>query len=44
MVRKMNLVLEASIINPYKSEWFCWIDAGICIYRDKKPPLLPFPN
>ena len=43
-LEKMNLVLEASLINPYQSEWFCWIDSGICIYRDKEPPLSPFPN
>ena len=43
-LEKMNLVLEASIINPYKSEWFCWIDSGICIYRDTPPSNLPFPN
>jgi hypothetical protein len=43
-LEKMNLVLEASIVNPYKSVWFCWIDSGICIYRDKTPPLSPFPN
>jgi len=43
-LEKMNLLLEASIINPYKSEWFCWIDAGICIYRDKKPSTNIFPN
>ena len=36
--------MEASLINPYQSEWFCWIDSGICIYRDKAPPLSPFPN
>ena len=43
-LEKMNLVLEASIINPYKSEWFCWIDAAIPIYRDTQPSQLPFPN
>ena len=43
-LEKINLVLEASIINPYKSEWFCWIDAGICIYRDVAPSDKPFPN
>jgi hypothetical protein len=43
-LEKMNLVLEASIINPYQSEWFCWIDSGICIYRNTSPPLSPFPN
>ena len=43
-LEKMNLVLEASILNPYKSEWFCWIDAAIPIYRDTPPSYLPFPN
>ena len=43
-LEKMNLVLEASIINPYNSEWFCWIDAGICVYRDTKPASNIFPN
>ena len=43
-LEKMNLVMEASLINPYHSEWFCWIDSGICIYRDKSPPLTSFPN
>lgn len=43
-LEKINLVLEASIINPYKSEWFCWIDAAISIYRDNLPSQLPFPN
>ena len=43
-LEKMNLVLEASIINPYNSEWFCWIDAGICVYRDTAPSNNIFPN
>ena len=43
-LEKMNLVLEASKLNPYNSEWFCWIDAGICSYRDKMPSNNLFPN
>jgi hypothetical protein len=43
-LEKMNLVLEASLLNPYNSEWFCWIDSGICIYRDTKPSSNIFPN
>ena len=43
-LEKINLVLEASIINPYNSEWFCWIDAGISVFRNKTPPNTKFPN
>jgi hypothetical protein len=43
-LEKINLVLEASCLNPYQSEWFCWIDAGICIYREEEPPTSKFPN
>lgn len=49
---ELNLIWNEKIIllekayqwNPYKSDWFCWIDAGICCYRDAKPPLASFPN
>jgi hypothetical protein len=43
-LEKMNLMLETLEINPYNSEWFCWIDAGICVFRDKEPPTSLFPN
>ena len=43
-LEKMNLVLEASQLNPYSSEWFCWVDAGICVYRENKPSTNIFPN
>jgi len=43
-LEKMNLVMEASIINPYKTEWFCYIDAAIPIYRDIPPSDNIFPN
>tara|TARA_Y100001933_G_scaffold263119_1_gene323418 strand:+ start:777 stop:1505 length:729 start_codon:yes stop_codon:yes gene_type:complete len=41
---KIFLIKEALKINIFPSEFYCWIDAGICVYRDKNPPKKPFPN
>jgi hypothetical protein len=41
---KIFMIKKAYEINPFNSEWFKWIDAGICSYRDIKPPNIPFPN
>ena len=41
---KIFMIQKAYEINPFNSEWFQWIDAGICNYRDKKPPNISFPN
>jgi hypothetical protein len=41
---KIFMIQKAYQLNPYKTEWFKWIDAGICIYRDIMPPQTPFPN
>jgi hypothetical protein len=41
---KIFMVQKAMQINPYNSEWFHWIDAGICTYRNNTPPDKPFPN
>ena len=41
---KIFMLQRALLINPFSSDFFCWIDAGICIYRNKKPPRLKFPN
>lgn len=41
---KIFLVKRASELNPFNSEWFHWIDAGHCIYRNEAPPLSVFPN
>ena len=41
---KMFMMQKAREINPFNSEWFHWIDAGICVYRDKSPPAWPFTN
>lgn len=39
---KIFLIEKALEKNPFNSDFFFWIDAGICIYRDKKPPICPF--
>jgi hypothetical protein len=41
---KIFLIKKALELNPFFSEFFCWIDAGICIYRNKAPPTESFPN
>ena len=41
---KIFLIKKAFELNPFFSEYFCWVDAGICTYRNKKPLHMPFPN
>lgn len=41
---KIFFLQKAYQINPFKSDWFKWIDAGLCIFRDEKPPITVFPN
>lgn len=41
---KIFLLEQALKENPYSTDYFCWIDAGICVYREIKPPNDPFPN
>lgn len=41
---KIFLLQKAYKLNPFDSEIFMWIDAGICIYRNTPPPNIPFPN
>jgi len=41
---KIFLIQKAKKINPFNSDFFTWIDAGICSYRHKKPPSEYFPN
>ena len=43
-LEKMYLVQDAYNKNFYDTDWYCWIDAGICTYRETVPPktiLLP---
>lgn len=39
---KIFLMKRALELNPFNSEFFHWIDAGICIYREIKPPSYEF--
>jgi len=41
---KIFLIQKAFELNPFHSDFFCWVDAGICIYRNVQPPAIPFPN
>ncbi len=41
---KPFLLKKAADLNPFSAEFFCWVDAGICLYRDKAPPTTAFPN
>lgn len=39
---KIFLLQKAYHLNPFKTDYFFWIDAGICTYRNNKPPNKPF--
>jgi hypothetical protein len=41
---KIFLVEKAKQLNIYNTEYFAWIDAGICTLRDRSPPIEEFPN
>lgn len=41
---KMFLIEKAGTLNPFNSDFFAWVDAGVCVLREFKPPPLPFPN
>ena len=41
---KLIFLKKAFELNPFKSDWFQWIDAGVCTYRNQKPPPTSYPN
>lgn len=41
---KIFMLKKAAEMNPYDSEWFQWVDAGICVFRNEKPPTSEYPN
>ena len=41
---KIFMIQQALKLDPFSSEFFMWIDAGICVFRDKPPPSISFPN
>ena len=41
---KIFMIQRSLKINPFSSNYFCWVDAGINVYREIKPPSTYFPN
>lgn len=41
---KIFLMEKAYKLNIFKSDYYMWIDAGVCIYRNIKPPNRIYPN
>lgn len=41
---KCFLIRKAAKLNPFNSEFFAWIDAGISTYRNKMPSADPLPR
>lgn len=35
---KIFLIQNALKINPFNSNFYCWYDAGLCLFRDRKIP------
>ena len=35
---KIFLVEKAFEMNPFNSNFYCWYDAGLCLFRDRKIP------
>jgi hypothetical protein len=41
---KIFLIEKAKQLNIFNTDFFAWIDAGVCTYRYRSPPSGPFPN
>jgi hypothetical protein len=41
---KIFLIEKAKQLNIFNTEYFAWMDAGICTFRSRSPPVTPFPN
>ena len=41
---KIFLIQKAIELNPFKTEYFMWMDAGMSSFRNRMPPSIPFPN
>ena len=41
---KIFLMERALKLNPFDSEWFLWVDAGICTYRNQSPTSDKWPD
>lgn len=43
-LEKMFLVQRAKEMNIFGSEYYMWVDAGICVFRNHPPPVHVFPD
>ena len=43
-LEKMFLIQKAKEMNPFNTEYFMWVDAGICLYRNEPCPEVFFPD
>jgi hypothetical protein len=41
---KIFLLKRAVSLNLFNSDWFAWVNADLCVYRNSPPPSDPFPN
>ena len=41
---KIFLIEKAIELNPFNTEYFMWMDAGMCSFRNRIPPSTQFPN
>jgi hypothetical protein len=41
---KIFMIKRSITINPFSSDFFMWVDAGLSIYRNITPPSTPFPD
>lgn len=41
---KIYLIQKALEINPFNSDFFMWMDAGMSSFRNRMPPPIPFPD
>lgn len=43
-LEKMFLMQRAKEMNCFRSDYYMWVDAGICVFRSDPPPSVVFPN
>jgi len=41
---KIFLIEKAKQLNLFNTEYYAWVDAGVCTYRYTSPPIEPFPD
>ena len=39
---KIFMMKDAVTLNPFQTDYFAWVDAGLCVYRETPPPPISF--